>query len=214
MLTRRRVAVGLGLAGVIGLALAVSPDLVVSRLRGAIFSPWFPLILVCLYLLRPFVAWPITLLSALVGLRYGVAVGLPVALAGAVFTSLPPFLAARWLSPGEGLLGWLTAGSERYFAEVGDLRGLIAARLAPTPAEATSTAAGVAGVSLPAFVFGTLVGELPWTVAAVLAGSSLARFDPGAVDPQPALVLAAAALAALLLAGPTYRYVTRRAANR
>lgn len=206
MLTRRRLGLGAGLALLLALALAVSPDAVLSRSEALVFSPWFPLLLVGLYLLRPVVAWPISLLSALVGYRYGVPVGLPVALAGTVFTSLPPYVAARWLPPGEGVLGWLTDGCERYFAEAGDLRGLVAARLAPTPAEATSTAAGAAGVSPAVFALGTLVGELPWTVAAVAAGASLAEFAPGALDPDPRLVLVAAVAAALLFAGPTYRY--------
>lgn len=213
MRTERRVAVGLGLAVALAAALLITPDRVVPWLRRAIRSPWFPALLVGLYLLRPVVAWPIALLSAVVGFRYGLAMGLPIALAGAVFTSLPAYLAARWLAPGGGLIGRLSAGSQRYFAATGDLRGLVAARLAPTPAEAISGAAGAAGVSAPAFVLGTAVGEFPWTVAAVLAGSSLSRLDAGAVGPDPRLVLAAATLGALLLAGPTYRFVARRTAD-
>lgn len=205
MLTRRRVALGAGLAGLLAIALLVSPTLVVSELRPLVHGPWFPLILVGLYLLRPLVGWPISLLSALVGYRYGLAVGLPVALAGAVFTSLPPFFAGRHVPPGDGVLGRLARGSERYFAKVGHLRGLVAVRLVPTPAEATSTAAGAAGVSLPVFVLGTALGELPWTVAAVLAGRSLARFDPSSLRPEPGLIVAAGIVAVLLLAGPAYR---------
>jgi uncharacterized membrane protein YdjX (TVP38/TMEM64 family) len=208
MLTRRRLALGAGLALLLALALAASPGAVLSRIRALVFSPWFPLVLVGLYLLRPFVAWPISLLSALVGYRYGLAVGLPVALVGAVVTSLPPYLAGRWFSPDRGVLGRLTDGSRRYFTRTGHLRGLVAARLAPTPAEATSTAAGVAGITGPTFALGTLLGEFPWTVAAVLAGSSLSTFDPTSLAPDPRLVLAAAVVAVLLLAGPTYRYVT------
>jgi uncharacterized membrane protein YdjX (TVP38/TMEM64 family) len=207
MFTRRRLGLGAGLAVVLALALLVSPDAVLSRTEALLVSPWFPLLLVGLYLVRPVVAWPISLLSALVGYRYGVMVGLPVALVGTVFTSLPPYVAARWLPRGEGVLGWLTDSCEHYFAETGDLRGLVAARLAPTPAEATSTAAGAAGVSPVVFAAGTLVGELPWTVAAVVAGASLAAFDPAALGPDPRLVLVALVAAALLLAGPTYRYV-------
>lgn len=207
MLTRRRVALGAGLALLVTLALLVSPDAVVSRTRKVVHGPWFPALLVGLYLLRPFVGWPITVLSALVGYRYGLALGLPVALAGTVFTSLPAYAVGRWFPPDRGLLGRLATGSERYFRETGPLRGLVAARLVPTPAEATSTAAGAAGVSLPTFVVGTLVGELPWTVAAVLAGDALNRFDPGALDPDPRLVLVGVAVAVLLLAGPAYRYL-------
>lgn len=206
MLTRQRVALGGGLAALLALALLVSPDAVVSRTRPIIHGPWFPVLLVGLYLFRPFVGWPISLLSALVGYQYGLAVGLPVALAGAVFTSLPPFLAGRYVPPGDGVLGRLARGSERYFTEIGHLRGLVAVRLVPTPAEATSTAAGAAGVSLPVFVLGTFLGELPWTVAAVLAGRSLARFDPSSLDPDPGLIVAGVLVAVLLVVGPAYRF--------
>lgn len=214
MFTRRRVAAGMVLAAALALALLLSPAAVVATVRWTIHSPWFPLVLIGLYLLRPFVAWPISLLSALVGFRYGIGLGLPIALVGAVATSLPPYLAARSLAVDGDLLTWLTDGSERYFATVGDLRGLVAARLAPTPAEATSSAAGAAGVSLPAFVLGTAVGELPWTVAAVVAGTQLARFDPGAISLDIRIVVGAAVLAAVLLVGPTYRYVGRRTTDR
>ncbi|MFB6172345.1 MAG: TVP38/TMEM64 family protein [Haloarculaceae archaeon] len=207
MFTRRRVALGAGLALLVALAVLVSPDAVFARTRSVVASPWFPALLVALYLFRPFVGWPVSLLSALVGYRYGLAVGLPIALVGAVFTSLVPFAAGRYVAPRDGFLGRFATGSERYFSEVGHLRGLIAVRLAPTPAEATSTAAGAAGVSLSAFVVGTALGELPWTVAAVLAGRSLARFDPGSLSPDPRLVVAAVAVAALLLAGPAYRHL-------
>lgn len=214
MVTRRQVTAGVGLAGVAGLAVILSPELVVSWARRAMYSAWFPVILVGLYLLRPAVAWPITILSALVGFRYGVVVGLPLALGGTVLTSLPPYLLARRMHPADGPFAWASLGSQRFFAAVGDFRGLVAARLAPTPAEATSTAAGVAGLSLPVFVLGTLAGELPWTIAAVLAGSSLSRFDPTAVAPDPRLVVALLVIVVLLLAGPTYRYFTRAAAER
>lgn len=205
MFSRRRLAVGVGLAAVVLASLLVSPDAILTRGRWVLASPVFPLVLVGLYLVRPFVAWPISLLSALVGFRYGVALGLPIALAGTVVTSLPPFAAGRWFPSGDGLAGWLAAGSERYFTRVGDLRGLVAARLAPTPAEATSTAAGMAGVGFATFTLGTLVGELPWTVAAVLAGASLASFDPASVALDPRAVVAGLLVAVLLLAGPAYR---------
>lgn len=204
--TRRRVAAGLAVAAVLVGAAVVSPAWLRPRLVGVLASPWFPLVLVGLYLLRPLLAWPVVALSALVGYRYGVAVGTPVALAGVVVTSLPAFLVARHADPGDGRLGRLVRGSERFFGATGGLRGVVAARLAPTPAEPVSLAAGAAGVSLSAFVAGTLLGELPWTAVAVLAGASMRRLALApSVDP---LVYVAATLAAIvLLAGPAYRYL-------
>lgn len=195
----------------IGVGLLVSPAALVDRLRILLFSPWFPLVLVGLYLLRPALAWPITALSVLVGYRYGLALGLPIALAGAVGTSLITYVVARHLRTDVGWIGRVTAGSERFFSAAGGLRGVIAARLAPTPAEAISAAAGVARVPVATFVAGTLVGELPWTVAAVVAGHSMRGLSLGDAAPDPWLVLGLALVAALVLAGPAYRYARRRA---
>ncbi|MFC7046628.1 TVP38/TMEM64 family protein [Halobacteriaceae archaeon GCM10025711] len=209
--SRRRVAGWLALATLVAAGLVLSPDEMFARLHGVLASPWFPAVLVGLYLLRPLLAWPITLLSVLVGYQYGFAVGVPLALAGAVATSLIPYAVARRVRSDAGLVGRATAGSERFFDATGDFRGVVAARLVPTPAEAISAAAGVAGVSLPAFVVGTAVGELPWTVAAVAAGSSMETFAPAVVEVVDSrLVLVGGVVAVVLLARPVYRYVSDR----
>ena len=206
----RREVVGLlvGAILLVGLVLARLAD--VQPLLRVALGTWFPVVLVGLYLVRPIVAWPITAISALVGFRYGVVVGLPVALVGAVATSLPAYLLARRYRPTSGRLGWMADGSERYFLAAGGLRGVIAARLAPTPAEAVSAAAGAGGVSLSAFVGGTLIGELPWTVAAVLAGESMRSVTAGGPLLDPRLAVAGVLIAALVLAGPAYRFVASR----
>jgi len=210
----RRVHRGLLATAVLGVLVAtgllLSPETVLDRLQGTLFSPWFPLVLVGLYLLRPALAWPITALSVLVGYRYGLVVGLPVALVGVVGTSLIPYAVARFLRADTGWVGRLTDGSERYFATTGDFRGVVAARLVPTPAEVISAAAGAARVPVAAFVLGTLVGEFPWTVAAVVAGGSTRRLAAGAPVASPWLVLAGLVGAALVLAGPLYRYARDR----
>lgn len=206
--TRRQVAAGLAVAVVLAVGVLVSPDVAVGRLRAVLFSPAFPAVLVGLYLLRPLLAWPITALSVLVGYRYGVAVGLPLALAGAVATSLVPYAFARYYRDRPGPLGLAVDGSERFFAATGGFRGVVAVRLAPTPAEPVSLAAGAGGVSVVAFVAGTALGELPWTVAAVVAGHSLSALSlDGVAAASPWLLIAGLAAAALLLAGPAYRWV-------
>lgn len=210
--TRRGLATVAVAAALVAAGLLVSPGTLLDRLGALLFSPWFPLVLVGLYLLRPALAWPITALSVLVGYRYGLALGLPVALVGAVGTSLVPYAVAGHLRTETGWIGRATEGSERYFSATGDLRGVIAARLAPTPAEAISAAAGVARVPVGAFVVGTLIGELPWTAAAVLAGHSMRRLSLADAAPDPWLVAVLALVAALVLVGPAYRFARRRAA--
>lgn len=209
---RRGIVAAAAVAGLVAVGLVVSPASVVAGTRGLLASPWFPLVLVGLYLVRPFLAWPIVAISLLVGLRYGVGWGVPIALLGAVGTSLLPYAVARRFRSTAGWAGRATHGSERFFGAVGPVRGVAAARLAPTPAEAVSGAAGVARVPLRAFVLGTAVGELPWTVAAVVAGASLR--GPVVAGPviDARLVLAGLLAAGLILAGPAYRLLRRRRA--
>jgi len=205
-IARRHLAAGAAAGALLALGLALSPAAVIDRLRSLVFSPWFPVVLAGLYLARPVLAWPITALSVLVGYRYGLAVGLPIALAGAVFTSLLPYAAARYLDTDAGLIARAQRGSERFFGATGDLRGVTAARLAPTPAEVVSVAAGMGRVSFPAFVLGTLLGELPWTIAAVVAGRSMRELTLSGVEvADPVLVVGGVLAATALLAGPLYR---------
>jgi len=204
---RRRYAAGAAAAVLVALAAVLRPARALDALRAALASPWFPAILVGLYAVRPFLAWPISALSVLVGYRYGLAVGVPVALAGAVLTSLPAYAAGRY-APGDGrLLGRFSAGSERFFAAAGDVRGLVAARFAPTPAEPVSAAAGAGGVGPGAFVAGTLVGELPWVVGTVFVGSGLDALSMSGASLGPAFLVAGCVAAVALLAPVAYRRV-------
>lgn len=208
----KRYAAGVALGALLVLAVLLRPGRVLGALRAMVASPWFPVFLVGLYGVRPLLGWPISLLSALVGFKYGLLVGVPIALVGAVATCLLPFAAGRY-APADGrVFGALTDGSRRYFEATGDLRGLVAARLAPTPPEAISGAAGAGGVGLGTFVAGTLLGELPWVVAAVALGSSLDAFTMDAAHLDSAYVLAGVAAAAVLLAPVAYRTWRRRTA--
>jgi uncharacterized membrane protein YdjX (TVP38/TMEM64 family) len=205
---RRHVAAGATVGALLALGLTVSPAAATDRLRSVALGPWFPLVLAGLYLLRPLLAWPITALSVLVGYRYGLAAGVPVALLGAVATSMLPYAAARYLDAGAGLVARARSGSERFFSATGDLRGVTAARLAPTPAEVVSIGAGMGQVSVSAFVLGTLVGELPWTIAAVIAGRSMRELSLSGVETADPLLVVGGLLAGLvLLVGPVYRLV-------
>jgi uncharacterized membrane protein YdjX (TVP38/TMEM64 family) len=214
----RRAVVGVALvATVVVASLAVSPSAALSTLDAVAGDPVaFGVALLAVYLLRPLVAWPTTLVSVIVGYGYGVVLGVPVGLAGAVLTSMPAFAAGRYFGDGgDNPLSWVAPGerfldaARSYFDTTGGFRGVTAARLAPLPADAVTATAAMTGVSLPAFAAATVVGELPWTVAAVLVGGSLATLTTdgvGAVDVR--LVAGLAIAAAVVAAGPLYRRVT------
>ena len=208
-LARRQVAGLAFLALVAAASLLASPDRLIERVHAVADRPvLFGAFLIGVYLVRPLFAWPTTLVAIVAGYGYGPVVGFPVALAGTTASALLPFLVARYVGSGSGLVARLGASGERFFAATGDLRGMVVSRLVPAPSDPVSAAAGLSGVSTGAFVVGTAVGEIPWTVAAVLTGSSLERLSVAGVSALGwELVVAAGAVALALLAGPAYRAV-------
>lgn len=214
-LTRHQAA---GMAIMLGLAAAatvlLSPERLLAELAAMSDRPvLFGAALVALYLVRPLFAWPISPISALVGYVLGVTHGVPVALVGAVLTCLPPYLFARHVARRDGqetgLLEQLGSNGRRLVEITGATRGVLAARLSPVPADPVSYTAGFSGVSTRAFVFGTLVGEIPWVFLEVLAGASMRRLSVDGLGVGVHVLVASAAVAALVLAGPAYRHVRR-----
>lgn len=209
----RRQVFGLAVLALVAAAsLLAGPEPLLRTARGLADHPLqFGVLLVGVYLVRPLFAWPTTLVAILAGYAYGPILGFPVALAGTTGSALLPFLVARYVGAGSGLVARIGDSGERFFAATGDLRGMVASRLAPAPSDPVSAAAGLSGVSTSAFVVGTAVGEVPWTVAAVLAGSSLERLSTAGLHAIGwELVAAAAAVAVALLAGPAYRAMAVR----
>ncbi|WP_049924780.1 TVP38/TMEM64 family protein [Halopiger djelfimassiliensis] len=199
----------------------VSPSATVAAVESLAADPYrFGLAVAALYLVRPVFAWPPTPIAAVVGYGYGVALGVPIALSGVVVTVLPVFFAARWFAggaatgsdpgdrTGSSLLERTGTVVARYYETTGPVRGVTASRLAPIPSDISTCAAAVSGVRLRHLVVGTAIGELPWTIAAVVVGSSAATARTGGLgDVGLGLSLACGVAAVLLLAGPAYRAV-------
>lgn len=206
LLGRRELAFATLVAFVVAASVLFSPDRALAALADLGDRPaQFALLLVAVWFVRPFVGWPTVGVSAVAGFVLGPAVGFPVAMVGVLVTSIPPYYAASWFAD-DGLLAEIGSYGRSYFRTAGDVRGVAAARLAPIPADAISCAAGLAGVGPSAYAAGTLVGELPWTVAAVVVGGSartLTTDGLGAIGLP--LVVATTAAAFVLLAGPVYR---------
>lgn len=216
-LTRRQVAgSALLVSAALVATLALSPARLLAELAALSARPvLFGSALVVLYLVRPLFAWPISPISALVGYVLGVTYGVPVALVGAVLTCVPPFLFARHVGDdacrgGERtLVSRLGDAGKRVVEVTGATRGVLAARLSPVPADPVSYGAGFSGVSTRAFVAGTFVGEIPWVVLEVLAGASMRQLSLQGLGAGLHVVVGSAAVALLVLAGPTYRHVWR-----
>ncbi|WP_255167695.1 TVP38/TMEM64 family protein [Natrononativus amylolyticus] len=215
--TSVRALAGVAILGsVVAAGLFVSPTAAGPAVEAVVDDPFlFGLVVLGLYLLRPLVAWPTTPLAVIVGYGYGVAVGVPVALGGVCLTVVPTYVAVRWLENGRrpavdsasrGYLERAVDVSERYYEATGPVRGVVASRLAPIPSDVSTAAAAASGIKLRHLLFGTALGELPWTVAAVAVGASAATITTeGIADFGGLLAVAGGVGAVLLLAGPVYR---------
>ncbi|MFB6256521.1 MAG: TVP38/TMEM64 family protein [Haloplanus sp.] len=206
---RIRLLVGGGLvAVVVALAVITSPSTVLDRLGWVAADPRrLILALVIVAVVRPLFAWPTTLLAVAAGYGLGLR-GFPLALALVVVTSLPPYWVAG-LGDGDSDV---TAAAERLVAETGAIRSVVGSRLLPLPSDVVSAAAGVAGVPLRAFAFGTAIGEVPWVAAGVVAGDSFVALSTASLSAamNPHVVVGAALLAVLSFAGPAYRLHSRQ----
>jgi uncharacterized membrane protein YdjX (TVP38/TMEM64 family) len=205
---RQAAGVGVVLAVAAVAALTTSPDALFANAERLARRPaLFVVVLLALYLVRPLLAWPITVISIFLGYVLG-PVAIPVALAGAVVTGLPAYALARYLGHDAGFLARVGDAGGVVRRTTGDLRGIVAVRLAPLPTDPVSYAAGLAGVPLRPYVAGTAIGEAPWVVAAVLLGASAGELTTASSAADPLLVVTTVALAVLLvLSGPAYRRV-------
>ncbi len=203
-----RQLVGIALIGGVAVAAFVTtpPAAVFERADALAATPLLAAaVVLALYLVRPLLAWPISALSILLGYLYG-PVAIPVALCGAVVTTLPAYALARYFGHDAGLLGRVGDASAVVRNTTGDLRGVAAVRLAPLPTDPVSYATGLAGVPLRPYVLGTALGEAPWVATAVLLGASMSQLTSTGVAADPLLVATALALAILLvLSKPAYR---------
>ncbi len=208
-----RQLLGMGCLGAVALGAAVlfSPATVVGELEHlAVAHPLqLAAALAVVYLVRPFLLWPVSSVALVLGYHYGPAVALPLALAGAALTGLPPFLIARYVGE-DGLLGYVGDSGRQLVDTVGETRGVLAARLSPVPGDPISYAAGLSNVSVGAFLAGTVLGEIPWALVTVFAGDSMRQLSVTGFSASPAAVAAMAGLAIIVLSGPLYsRYRAR-----
>lgn len=214
---RRRLVAGLVVCAAVAVAaLSTSPAAVLDGVTELAADPVrFLIVLLVLAVVRPFLAWPTSLLSLLAGYAYGLPGTIP-AVALLTITSIPPYVfgdrgRAELLASGGRLADAVeridTAG-DRAVAVAGAFRSTTVARLAPLPSDVVSAAAGVTGIAFWPYLAGTAVGEVPWAVAAVVAGASVHRVAVSGLSAafDPRLIVAAGVAGLLLLAGPLYRH--------
>ncbi len=203
-----RQLIGIAIVGAVAAAAATlsSPKATFESVQLLSARPiLLAIVLVGLYLIRPLLAWPISVLSVFLGYLLGPE-AIPIALLGAVGTTLPAYLLARWVGHDVGVLARVGETGATIRRTTGDFRGVIAVRLAPLPTDPISYAAGLAGVPLRPYILGTAVGEAPWVVTAVLIGASMGQLTTAGVSVSPLMVVTLLAVSVLFaVSRPAYQ---------
>jgi len=136
-----------------------------------------PAMYIGMYIVRPFLLFPASILSMAGGLAFGTGFGMLYTLIGAVTGAVLSFLLARKIGAGlfKGKSDPRLLKIERAMAKRGFAMVLLL-RMAPfVPFDLVSYSAGAAGVKLRAFLPATLLGMLPGTFAYNFLGASLAK---------------------------------------
>jgi uncharacterized membrane protein YdjX (TVP38/TMEM64 family) len=147
-------------------------------------GPAAPLVFLGLHILASLLFVPRTLLALGAGLIFGMWWGALWAALGSLMGAVAGFLVARYL--GGGLAeraGWDRAAALLARAANGGWRMVAVLRLVPViPHSLTNYALGLTGVRLGAYALGSLLGQLPLTIAYADLGAAGGRALLGAAD--------------------------------
>lgn len=177
--------------------------------------PAAPLAFLAVHAIASLVFVPRTLLAIVAGLLFGVGWGIFWAEIGSVAGAAAGFILARYINPGLFDIernGRIRPLLDRF--ERGGWRAVALLRLIPVmPHSLTNYGLGLTRLSLSAYLFGSLMGQLPMTIAYVdlgAAGGKLVLGRGGWLEPT----LIGVTVLCLSAAVPAYsRWRTRRAAR-
>lgn len=158
--------------------------------------PAAPLVFLAAHVLASLLFIPRTLLAVAAGLLFGVWWGLLWATLGSVLGAIAGFLIARYVNS-----GWLDLeslpriGPLLLRAERGGWRAVTALRLIPiVPHSMANYALGLTRLPLGAYALGSLLGQLPMTIAYVNFAAAGGRMAQGQANWLLPIVIGVAAL--------------------
>ncbi|MFF0250692.1 TVP38/TMEM64 family protein [Streptosporangium sandarakinum] len=182
-----------------------------SGAGGLASGVWAGPAFVAVYALGTFAFVPKPALSAAAGALFGIAYGLPLAVAGTTAGAVAAFAAARLLGRDALrplLRGRVLTALDRRLTRHG-FGGVLALRLLPgVPFAAVNFGAALSGVRPGPFTAATLLGTVPGNAVYVAAGAS------ASAPASPVTWIVGAGCAVLLGAVPLWRAAVRRRAAR
>ena len=160
-------------------------------------SPTAPLVFLALHIAASLLFVPRTLLAVAAGLAFGMWWGTLWAALGSVVGACAGFLAARYVNAGViDTAGWARLSGALGRVERGGWRAVAMIRLIPVlPHSLTNYALGLTRIGLVPFAVGSLLGQLPLTIAYTDLGAAGGRVMVGAGGWIVPTVIGAAALA-------------------
>jgi uncharacterized membrane protein YdjX (TVP38/TMEM64 family) len=151
---------------------------------------------------------PRTLLAIVAGLLFGMGRGIVWAAAGSVAGAVAGFLVARYIN--SGLIDAARLGPVVAQVERGGWRAVAVLRLIPViPHSLANYALGLTRLPLAAYAFGSLLGQLPMTIAYVDLGAAGQRLMLGAANWIAPTLIGLAALSLSLLIPAIARWRAR-----
>ena len=147
-------------------------------------SPAAPIVFLALHIVASLLFVPRTVLAVVAGLAFGLWWGLVWAALGSVLGAIAGFLLARHVH--SGLIDparWRRFAAVLERAERGGWRMVALLRLVPViPHSLSNYALGLTRLRLGSYAFGSLLGQLPLTIAYVDLGAGGGRAVRGAAD--------------------------------
>ena len=192
----------------------LSPLDVVRRLID-FFSAGFygPLVFILIYILRPLLLFPATLLTIAAGFVFGPILGVVLIVIGSNASALLAYAIGRFF--GQGFLSEGKSGGivQRYTARMRDhsFETVFIMRLIFVPYDLVNYLAGFLRIHWVPFIVATALGALPGTLAFTLFGASIEEFDGGIPSLNPWVL--AASVAIFLVSLGLSRLVKRRSAS-
>jgi uncharacterized membrane protein YdjX (TVP38/TMEM64 family) len=153
---------------------------------------------------------PRTLLAIVAGLLFGIGWGIVWAASGSVAGAVAGFLVARYIN--SGLIDLRRLGPLADKVERGGWRAVAMLRLIPViPHSLANYALGLTRLSLGAYALGSLLGQLPMTVAYVDLGAAGERLMLGAASwVEPTAIGLVALVLSMLIPAIARRYAAER----
>lgn len=185
----------------------ISPIEAAESLRRVLADAWWgPLLYIAVYVLRPIILFPASILTVLGGLAFGPVAGVVYTVAGSNLSTAATYGGVRYLAGQRPLRPpFGRAALDRLAANPFETTLIL--RLVAAPFDAVPAAAGALGLRFWPFLAGSFLGTIAGTIAFVLFGASIESLDDGSPSVDPTLV---AVSVALTVAGVVVARLLRR----